>query len=36
MMPFIRPPPEELPLFISSEVARWGKIVRRAGIAGTL
>jgi tripartite-type tricarboxylate transporter receptor subunit TctC len=33
MMPFDSPPPRELPSFISSEVARWGKIVQQAGIA---
>ena len=36
MMPFSSPSPAELPPFISSEVARWGKIVQQAGIAGTL
>ena len=36
MMPYSSPPPAELPPFISSEVARWGKIVQQAGIAGTL
>ncbi len=35
MMPFSSPPPAELLPFISSEVARWGKIVQQAGIAGT-
>ena len=34
MMPFDSPPPRELPSFISSEVARWSKIVQQAGIAG--
>jgi len=34
MMPFDSPPPAELASFIGSEVARWGKIVQQAGIAG--
>jgi tripartite-type tricarboxylate transporter receptor subunit TctC len=34
MMPYDSPPPAELASFISSEVARWGKIVQQAGIAG--
>jgi tripartite-type tricarboxylate transporter receptor subunit TctC len=34
MVPFDSPPPRELPSFISSEVARWSKIVQQAGIAG--
>lgn len=35
MMPISSPTPGELRSFISSEVARWGKIVQQAGIAGT-
>jgi hypothetical protein len=34
MMPMRSPPPAELAPFIGSEVARRGKIVRQAGIAG--
>jgi tripartite-type tricarboxylate transporter receptor subunit TctC len=34
MMPYDSPPPAELASFISSEVARWSKIVQQAGIAG--
>jgi hypothetical protein len=35
MIPIISPSPEELQWFVSTEVARWGKIVQQAGIAGT-
>jgi len=35
MIPIISPSPKDLETFISTEVERWGKIVRRAGIAGT-
>jgi tripartite-type tricarboxylate transporter receptor subunit TctC len=35
MIPIISPSPEDLETFISTEVERWGKIVRQAGIAGT-
>jgi tripartite-type tricarboxylate transporter receptor subunit TctC len=34
MLPYDSPPPAELPTFVSAEVARWGKIVQQAGIAG--
>ena len=34
MMPVSSPPPAELQPFISSEVARWGKIVQQAGATG--
>jgi len=34
MMPYDSPPPAELSSFISSEVARWSRIVQQAGIAG--
>jgi tripartite-type tricarboxylate transporter receptor subunit TctC len=27
--------PEELQRFIDSEIARWGKVVQQAGLAGT-
>jgi tripartite-type tricarboxylate transporter receptor subunit TctC len=35
MFPIISPTPGELQTFVGSEVARWGKIVQQAGIAGT-
>jgi tripartite-type tricarboxylate transporter receptor subunit TctC len=35
MMPIISPSPKDLETFISTEVERWGKIVRQARIAGT-
>ena len=35
MMPIISPSPKDLETFISTEVERWGKIVKQAGIAGT-
>jgi len=34
MLPYDSPPPAELPQFVSTEVARWSKIVQQAGIAG--
>ena len=34
MIPIVSPTPEELELFVSSEVTRWGRIVQQAGIAG--
>jgi tripartite-type tricarboxylate transporter receptor subunit TctC len=34
MLPIVSPSPEELRTFVSTEVARWGKIVQQAGIAG--
>jgi tripartite-type tricarboxylate transporter receptor subunit TctC len=34
MIPIISPSPEELSSFVRTEVARWGKIVQQAGIAG--
>jgi tripartite-type tricarboxylate transporter receptor subunit TctC len=34
MIPIISPSPDELRSFVSTEVARWGKIVQQAGIAG--
>ena len=27
--------PEELQRFIAAEIARWGKVVQQAGLAGT-
>ena len=34
MIPIVSPTPEELESFVSSEVTRWGQIVKQAGIAG--
>jgi tripartite-type tricarboxylate transporter receptor subunit TctC len=34
MIAIVSPTPEELQSFVSTEVARWGKIVQQAGIAG--
>jgi tripartite-type tricarboxylate transporter receptor subunit TctC len=34
MIPIVSPSPEDLQIFISTEVARWGRIVQQAGIAG--
>jgi tripartite-type tricarboxylate transporter receptor subunit TctC len=34
MIPIISPSPDELRKFVSTEVSRWGKIVKQAGIAG--
>ena len=34
MIPIDSPSPEELRSFVGTEVARWGKIVQQAGIAG--
>ena len=35
MNPVGRGSPAELQLFLESEIARWGKVVDAAGIAGT-
>jgi tripartite-type tricarboxylate transporter receptor subunit TctC len=35
MVPVDSPPPEELQPFINSEIERWSKVVRQAGIAGS-
>jgi tripartite-type tricarboxylate transporter receptor subunit TctC len=35
MIPVSSPLPEELRRFINSEIARWGKVVHQAGIAGS-
>jgi tripartite-type tricarboxylate transporter receptor subunit TctC len=29
------PPPEEMPRFVATELARWGKVVAQAGLAGS-
>jgi len=34
-IPQLTPPPDELKVFVKQEIARWGKIVEQAGIAGT-
>jgi tripartite-type tricarboxylate transporter receptor subunit TctC len=36
MLTFDNPPLEKLPGFVQSEIARWGKIVKRAGVAESL
>lgn len=35
LVPVSSPPPEELKRFVQSEIARWGDIVRKAGLAGS-
>jgi tripartite-type tricarboxylate transporter receptor subunit TctC len=35
MVPAASPAPEDLQPFINSEIVRWGKVVRQAGIAGS-
>jgi tripartite-type tricarboxylate transporter receptor subunit TctC len=35
MIPSSISSPEELERFIDSEIARWGKVVTQAGLAGT-
>lgn len=35
LAPVTSPPPEELPGFVKSEIAVWGDIIRRAGLAGS-
>jgi tripartite-type tricarboxylate transporter receptor subunit TctC len=34
-IPVISPPPDELRRFVDSETARWGKVIERAGLAGS-
>jgi tripartite-type tricarboxylate transporter receptor subunit TctC len=36
MIPTKSPPPEKLRAFLASEIARWGKLIERAGVAKTL
>jgi tripartite-type tricarboxylate transporter receptor subunit TctC len=36
VVPVVSPPLDELPKFIASEQERWGKVVKQAGLAGTL
>ena len=35
LIPADSPSPDELRAFVTSEIARWGEIVRRAGVAGS-
>jgi tripartite-type tricarboxylate transporter receptor subunit TctC len=35
LMPVVSPPPDELKTFVQSETARFAKVVRQAGLAGT-
>ena len=35
LVPVQSPSPEELPGFVQSEIARWGAIVKKAGLAGS-
>ena len=35
IIPVISPPPEQLRQYIQTEIARWGKLVRQAGIFGS-
>ena len=34
-IPVVSPPPDELKQFVQTEIARWGKVVEKAGIAGS-
>jgi tripartite-type tricarboxylate transporter receptor subunit TctC len=34
-IPLVSPPPDELKAFVRSEIIRWGKVVEKAGIAGS-
>jgi hypothetical protein len=36
MLPMKTPSIEELQAFVKSEIARWGKVVQQAGIAGSM
>ena len=36
VVPVVSPPLAELPKFIATEQERWGKVVKQAGLAGTL
>jgi tripartite-type tricarboxylate transporter receptor subunit TctC len=35
MVPKASPPADQLQAFIDSEMVRWGKVVKQAGLAGT-
>jgi tripartite-type tricarboxylate transporter receptor subunit TctC len=34
-LPQVSPTPEEMRRFVESEISRWGKIIERAGLAGS-
>jgi tripartite-type tricarboxylate transporter receptor subunit TctC len=34
-IPLTSPPPDELARYVKTEIVRWGKVVERAGIAGS-
>jgi tripartite-type tricarboxylate transporter receptor subunit TctC len=34
-IPQASPPPAALKLFVESEIARWGKVIEQAGLAGS-
>jgi tripartite-type tricarboxylate transporter receptor subunit TctC len=34
-IPQVSPPPAELKRFVESEIARWGKVIEQAGLAGS-
>jgi tripartite-type tricarboxylate transporter receptor subunit TctC len=34
-LPQVSPPPDEMKRFVASEIARWGKIIEEAGLAGS-
>jgi tripartite-type tricarboxylate transporter receptor subunit TctC len=36
VVPIVSPPLDELAKFVKSEADRWGKVVKQAGLAGTL
>ena len=35
LLPLDTPSVEEMKIFVKSEIARWGKVVQQAGIAGS-
>ena len=35
MVPATSPPPDKLQSMISSEIERWAKVIRQAGLAGS-
>ena len=35
LLPVPSPPPDELRRFVAAEIARWGEIVKKAGLAGS-
>ena len=34
-IPLVSPPPDELRAYVKSEIVRWGKVVEKAGLAGS-